>query len=188
MDGNGESAWANTHQFQPADQDFNSLLNLDLDLDFPNHQGQDSNQNTYDDLANSFDTQHFFSPQVLPDQHHAGHQGRQGHYQLQQQQQSNGGMTQPTDMFGNSMQQYDNHMGNYNMHAGIPPTPNSAEMHANAAQYLQQKRVQIAEQGFYPHKDDGVCQSPSSSSRLVVILTCPSLSRRLCRPPSPRTT
>ncbi|KAF2275855.1 uncharacterized protein EI97DRAFT_467585 [Westerdykella ornata] len=159
MDGFGDSAWTNAHQFQPTDQqDFNSLLDLDLDLDnFSNPQGPDNAQNTYDDLANSFDTQHFFSPQVLPDQHHGAHSGQQDHYQLQQQHphQANGAMTQPTDMFGNTMQQYDNPMATYAMHPAIPPTPNSAEMHPNAAQYLQQKRVQIAEQGFYPHNDDG---------------------------------
>lgn len=153
-----------------AEQDFGNLIDFDIDLDFgvyganePN--AQDNNQQLTE-LADSLDMQHF-SPSISNEHHDA----------------TNGASTQQQNVIiGNAMSQPGNGFYDFNMpafsqptqsripfstaqdptfhsHAGVPPTPNSAEMHGDAARYLQQIDPQTRaffEQRYQLRKEDVV--------------------------------
>ena len=176
-------AWSGAEQFDPlgpaADHDFGNLLDFEnIDLDFPisydqGVSGHEANQQLTE-LADSLDVQHLqnhFSPQIPQDQHQ--HQHHNGGAAAQQQQHSNmvgNGMSQGGTFFDFGMPQYSGPSASgftqaqeqiYRPHAGVPPTPNSVEMHGDPARYLQQLDPQQAmfDQRFHMRKEDAVRSS-----------------------------
>jgi hypothetical protein len=155
MDETGAPPWAGTDQFQAHDQELSMLDYLDFGTDFQHH---DPHQQATADLAHSLDAQHLenaFSPEVLQGQHHGGVPAQQQSHPM-----STPSMQQPANAFFDfNMSQFNQgHM--YRPHAGVPPTPNSTEMHPDPTRYLQQMQAQEAtfDQNFYMRKEDAVGQ------------------------------
>ncbi|KAF2659287.1 hypothetical protein K491DRAFT_712807 [Lophiostoma macrostomum CBS 122681] len=170
MNNTSGAAWSGTEQFDPlgaADQDFGHLLDFGhIDLDFPldYNQTADSHDASQQltELADSLDVQHLqnhFSPQISQDQARDGGAGAQQHGNM-----AGNGMA-PENFFDFSMPPYSqasapsftqaqDHM--YRPHGGVPPTPNSIEMHGDPARYLQQMDPQQAmfDQRFHMRKED----------------------------------
>lgn len=173
MNESSASAWSAAEQFDPlggaaADQDFGNLLDFDnINLDFqidPYHNvtEHDANQQLTE-LADSLDVQHLqnhFSPQVHPN-HSDGGVGTPH-------QMGGSGIPHGNNFFDFSMPPYSqanapaftqaqDHM--YRPHAGVPPTPNSVEMHGDPSRYLKQMDPQQAmfEQRFHMRREDAVC-------------------------------
>jgi hypothetical protein len=161
MDDSGAPPWPGADQFDPVDQDFGMMdfhnLDLDFSLDFHTDAAQhDANQQLTAELAHSLDAQHLenaFSPQGLQGQHHGAAEVQQQPHAM-----SGPGLQQPAStLFDFAMPQFNQaHM--YRPHAGVPPTPNSTEMHADPSHYLQQMQAQEArfEQSFHMRKEDAV--------------------------------
>ncbi|KAH8726865.1 hypothetical protein GQ44DRAFT_141181 [Phaeosphaeriaceae sp. PMI808] len=154
---NGQ-AWTNAEQFDPmdatADQSFGDLINFDhLDLDlsefaYNNGGYSEAGSVTLSDLPASI---HEF-PQQQQQQHH--HNVAPG-------------MSQPSNGFS-----FDYSMGPYSQagtpvfphaqeqvyraHHGVPPTPNSVEMHGDPHRYIQHMESQQAlfDQRYHMRKDD----------------------------------
>lgn len=192
---NGQ-AWSTAEQFDPmdattAEHDFGNLIDFDhLDLDFnigTYSQGPQSDSQQLADLADSLDVhqlQNNFSPQV--GQHH--NDGAQGGQQQHQQQSSMGGhaMSQSANGFGfdysmipysqagtSSFSQSQDSL--FRPHQGVPPTPNSVEMHGDPHRYMQQMDTQhaIFDQRYHMRKDDAVCLvpvTPVNPANLVVVI------------------
>ncbi|KAF2820081.1 hypothetical protein CC86DRAFT_305501 [Ophiobolus disseminans] len=136
-----------------TEQQFGDLINFDhIDLDlsefsYSNGEYSHSGPTPLADLSTAL---HDFTPQI-PQHHHNGAHG----------------MSQPTNGFS-----FDYSMGPYSQagtpvfpqaqehiyrpHQGVPPTPNSVEMHGDPHRYLQQMDPQQAlfEQRYHLHKDD----------------------------------
>jgi hypothetical protein len=199
MDDGSNPAWSSAEQFGHVDPDFGNLLDFDnLDLDFPvdfHNSGlneHDSAQQLTTELAQSLDAQHLhnpFSPHILSNNHHNDGAGAQQHQQHQQHQQgvTGSGMSQPghsNTFFEFSMSQFSaNQM--YRPRPGVPPTPNSTEMHADPAQYLQQMQAQglMFDHDFHMRKED-VRLRRTFYRTLPQTNTMCSHSRRWCPPPS----
>lgn len=171
---NGQ-AWTTAEQFEPMDatteHDFGNLIDFDhLDLDFNigdySHSGPPPHGQQLADLADAIDVHQLnhYAPQNP--QHRDGAPGGQ-----QPQNNMGGhGMPQPTNGFA-----FDYGMGPYSQvgtpafsqaqeqvfrpHQGIPPTPNSLEMHGDRHQYMHQMDSQHAlfDPRFHLRKDDAVC-------------------------------
>jgi hypothetical protein len=167
MDETGAPPWPGADQFEAVDQDFGMLdfnnLDLDFALDFQHHDAaqHDANQQLTAELAHSLDAQHLenaFSPQVLPGQHHGEAGAQQQSHPM-----SGTGLQQPANAFFDFAMPQFNQAHMYRPHAGVPPTPNSTEMHADPTRYLQQMQVQEArfEQDSHIRKDDAVCHQNS---------------------------
>ncbi|KAF2741509.1 hypothetical protein EJ04DRAFT_422596 [Polyplosphaeria fusca] len=155
MDDAGAAAWSGAEQFD-------SLIDFDLDLDF----SIDGQQLT--DLADSLDVQHLqnnFTPPVSQEHRDASASAAQ---HAQQQMGANAiPRNGPTPGF------YDFNMPPYSQanppafsaaqdhmfraHAGVPATPNSVEMHGDPVRYLQQMDAQhlMFDQRYGGRKDDG---------------------------------
>ncbi|KAF2476381.1 uncharacterized protein BDR25DRAFT_277464 [Lindgomyces ingoldianus] len=172
------SSWSGAEPYDPmsasADHDFGSLIDFDtLDLDFPidytNGASDHDTSQQLADLADSLDVQHLqnhFSPAVSQDHRDGG--AAMSSQQQQQQQSAMGGNEMPqseNSFFDFNMPQYT--QGNvppfsaapdqiFRPHSGVPPTPNSVEIHANAARYLQQMDPQQAlfDQRYQIRKED----------------------------------
>jgi hypothetical protein len=175
------SSWSGAEQYDPmasvAEQDFGNLIDFDIDLDFgvygANGQNAQDNNQQLTELADSLDMQHF-SPSISNEHRDA----------------TNGAPTQQQNVIiGSAMSQPGNGFYDFNMpafsqptqsqipfstaqdstfhsHAGVPPTPNSVEMHGDAARYLQQIDPQTRaffEQRYQLRKEDVV----SIPSRIV---------------------
>ncbi|KAF2192617.1 hypothetical protein K469DRAFT_731112 [Zopfia rhizophila CBS 207.26] len=180
----GTPTWSAAEQYDPAgaaaDQDFGNLidfdhLDLDFSIDFPeggNH--HDTNQQLAE-LVDSLDVQHLqnhFSPS-LPQEQHDGAGGVSQHQQ--------------NALGEDGMQQTGNNFFEFNMPAfsqanpppfsaaqdqifrppvGVPPTPNSVDMHGDAARYLHQMDPQtqaLYEQRYQLRKGDTVAFTPLAS-------------------------
>jgi hypothetical protein len=169
---NGQ-AWTNAEQFEPmdatAEQSFGDLINfdhLDLDLSEFSYSNGEYSQGGPQPLAGLPNSIHDFSPQIGQHQHHNG---------------TPSGQAPPTNMGGHSMSQppngfsFDYSMGQfsqastpvfpqaqdhmYRPHQGVPPTPNSVEMHGDPHRYMQHIDSQQAlfDQRYHMRKDDAVC-------------------------------
>lgn len=171
---NGQ-AWTSAEQFEPMDtvndHDFGNLIDFDnLDLDFNiggyAHGGPQSDGQQLADLTGPIDVhqiQNHFSPQV-PQQDRDGPQAGQ---QPQTNMGGHGAMAQSTNGFnfdysmvpfsqaGNpNFSQAQDHV--FRPHQGVPPTPNSVEMHGDPNRYLHQMDPQqnIFDQRYHMRKDE----------------------------------
>ncbi|KAF2271138.1 hypothetical protein CC78DRAFT_573514 [Lojkania enalia] len=168
MNDTGAPSWSGAEQFDPmgaaTDHDFSSLLDFDsLDLDFPvdfssnAHQSHDASRQL-SELAESLDVQHLqsqYSPAVSQELRN----GTSAAAAIPQQH------AQQSAVAGSAMSQGGNNFFEFNVipygqgsqppfsappeqiyrpHAGVPPTPNSIEMHGDPARYLQQMDPQQA--------------------------------------------
>ncbi|KAF2867102.1 hypothetical protein BDV95DRAFT_631253 [Massariosphaeria phaeospora] len=172
MNNASASAWSGPEHYDPmgaaADHDFGSLIdfdNLDLDftIDYSNGGPDQESARQIPDLTDSLDVQHLhFNPQVSQER-------RDGPARVPPQQASLGrhSMQQPAgnNYFDFSMPQYSQAGAPsfsqaqeqiYRPHAGVPPTPNSIEMHGDPGRYLQQmdRTQQMFDQRFQMRKDD----------------------------------
>lgn len=176
MNESNPSAWSGAEQYDPmasvAEQDFGSLIDLDnfdldFNIDYANGSTSQENNQQLTELADSLDVQHLQNF-TSPLQH--GHTDATSQAQSQQQ----------NAHIGGAMSQAGNNLYNFNMpaftqphqshgpfstahepafhaHAGVPPTPNSVEMHGDAARYLQQMDPQTRaffEQRFQLRKEE----------------------------------
>lgn len=155
------SLWPGAEQFDPTDHDLNNFLNFDQlnNIDFssldynPGGLNEHGTNHQLADLAHSLNGQHLqndYSPHVLPNHSNGG-----GGVQLPAHTLGGGGM--PHYEF--NMPQYgQDHM--YRPRTGVPPTPNSVEMHGDPTRYMQQMGVEEAmfDQGFLTQKADAVCR------------------------------
>jgi hypothetical protein len=169
---NGQ-AWTNAEQFEPMDatteQSFGDLINfdhLDIDLSEFSYGNGEYTQAGPPPLADLPSALHDFSPQM--GQHHhngapAAHQpptNMGGHSMPQP---PNGfsfdyGMAQFSQAGTPTFPQAQDHM--YRPHQGVPPTPNSIEMHgSDTHRYMQQMESQQAlfSQQYHMRKEDAVC-------------------------------
>jgi hypothetical protein len=129
------------------------LINFDtLDLDLFNYEGEYNNTNNNQagptDIPSSL---HDFTPQVPQYQHNGGQQPQHNmatfDYSMGQFSQAG------TPVFP----QAQDHI--FRPHQGVPPTPNSVEMHGDPHRYMQQMDPQQAlfDQRYHMRKDDAVC-------------------------------
>lgn len=165
-----DAAWTGAEPFDPmgaqADHDFGNLIDFDnLDLDFAIDYAAASNDHDSSqqltDLADSLHVQHLqttFSPAISQDHHHGVNGGAAPQSQQQQQQQAmhmsqfNAAFSDfNMPQFGQQPQQQQS----YRPHAGVPPTPNSIEMHGDPGRYVQQQQAMFDPR--YMRKDDAVC-------------------------------
>ncbi|CAG5177797.1 uncharacterized protein ALTATR162_LOCUS8383 [Alternaria atra] len=170
MNSSTAQSWSAAEHFQmdPATEDFAGAEFIDFDnldlhfsIDGYNHEGPASNGNQLADLTESLNVHHLqgqFPPQ-LPQDHHDGANGGQ-------QVQNMGGhdMSQPANnFFDYGMPQY-SQAGTpaftqvqdqiYRPHQGVPPTPNSIEMHGDPHRYLQLDHQSLFDQRYHMRKDD----------------------------------
>lgn len=171
------SSWSGEDQFDglgpAAEHDFGNLINFDdLNIDFSIDYGNSSanhheTSQQLSDLADSLDVQHLQSHFPAP----AGQDHRDS---------AGAGSQQQNAMGGNGIAPAENSFFDFDMpqfsqtttpafpaaqdqifrpHMGVPPTPNSAEMHGNAARYIQQMDPQQAlfDQRYQMRKEDAVC-------------------------------
>ena len=169
----------NAHDFTGAE--FIDFDNLDLhfNIDGYSHDAQASNGNQLADLTESLNVHHLqaqFPPQ-LPQDHrdgaNGGHQVRNLPAQPMPQ--------STTDFFDYGMSQY-SQAGTptfsqpqdqiYRPHQGVPPTPNSIEMHGDPTRYLHQldSHHVLFDQRYHMPKDDAVGSTPNCPS--TPQLTC----------------
>lgn len=182
MDSANAQSWAGMDA--AADQDFGNLIDFDHfnDLDLPDFNnlafshGGPPNSGLADALDVLHHQDHQFPPQV-PQNHGDGASG------AQQAQGNLGahGMSQPNASFFdygmNGMSQF-SQAGTpvfsqapdqvFRPHHGVPPTPNSVEMHGDPHRYLQQLDQQaLYDQRYHMHKDDAVGRPA------LALATCP---------------
>jgi hypothetical protein len=169
MDSANAQSWAGMDA--AADQDFGNLIDFDHfnDLDLPDfnniafsHGGPQNGS-----MADALDQHHLdhqFPPQV-PQNHGDGASGTQ-HAQGNM---GTHGMPQPNvnaNFFDYGMSQF-SQAGTpvfsqapdqvFRSHHGVPPTPNSVEMHGDPHRYMQQIDQQaLYDQRYHPRKDDAV--------------------------------
>ncbi|RMZ72209.1 phosphorus acquisition-controlling [Pyrenophora seminiperda CCB06] len=164
--------WSTAEQFamDQTTQDFAGTefidfdgLDLHFNIDGYNHDGPASNGNQLADLTESLNVHHLqrqFPPQLPQDRR----DGSNGGHQVQNL--APHGMSQPADSFFDyGMSQY-SQAGTptfsqpqdqiYRPHQGVPPTPNSVEMHGDPARYIQQMESYHAlfDQRYHMPKDD----------------------------------
>ncbi|KAF2838012.1 hypothetical protein M501DRAFT_936713 [Patellaria atrata CBS 101060] len=173
-------AWSQSEQFEtmaaaPPDHDFTNFLDLDIDLDFPifDQQNTEPSQESQqvNELSKSLDMQHLPSdeasrqplennidPQLHQLQPSAGVQnarssfydfGVQPQYAQQQQQQQ---QQQPVQPSFSIPQEH-----TFQFHRGVPPTPNSMEMRGDIHRYIANMDPQtraILEQRYQLRQDD----------------------------------
>jgi hypothetical protein len=155
---NGQ-AWTTAEPFGNMDAteqsfgDFVDFDNLDLDLSEFNYNGAAP-------LADIPSSLHDF-PTQLPQHHHNGANGGQ------QPQGNMGGHPANAFTFDYSLGQFSqagtpafqaqDHI--FRPHNGVPPTPNSVEMHGDPHRYMHQMDPQQAlfDQRYHMRKDDAVC-------------------------------
>ncbi|KAF2131896.1 hypothetical protein P153DRAFT_334181 [Dothidotthia symphoricarpi CBS 119687] len=161
--------WAGAEHFDQmdatAEHDFGNLIDFDhLDLDFNidySHgaSAQDNQQLT--DLTTSIDVQHLqnpFAPQISQDRHNDAADTQQTQNNLDISQVGNGFFDYGIPQYGQSntsaFTQAQEHV--YRPHHGVPPTPNSIEMHGDPHRYLRQMDPQQAlfDQRYHMRKDD----------------------------------
>ncbi|CAA9965381.1 hypothetical protein CFE70_008902 [Pyrenophora teres f. teres 0-1] len=172
MNSSTAQSWNAAEQFamdQPpqdfAGAEFIDFDNLDLhfNIDGYNHDGQGSNGNQLADLSESLNVHHLqaqFPPQ-LPQDHGDG--ANSGHHV---QNLASHAITQPTNAFFDyAMSQY-TQAGTptfsqpqdqiYRPHHGVPPTPNSIEMHGDPTRYLHHldSHHALFDQRYHMPKDD----------------------------------
>lgn len=170
---NGQ-AW-NTMESGPEQASFGGMddlinfdpLDLDLSADF-NYNGGDFSQGGDSSLHDFAQAPHF--------QHNGGQQHNMAPFDY-----SMGPFTQAgTPVFPQAQE----HM--FQPHHGVPPTPNSVEMHGDPNRYMQQQMDQqtLFDQRYQMRKDDAVCQR---MQRLGVVLTDSRASHLWFPPPLPHT-
>ncbi|XP_014561202.1 hypothetical protein COCVIDRAFT_87499 [Bipolaris victoriae FI3] len=152
-----------TSQDNFAGAEFIDFDNLDLDfnMDGYNSQGPASTGSQLADLTDSLNVHHLqnqFPPQLAPDYHNGANAAQKAHsippHGLSQQPANNFfdyGVPQHT------AQGYpQTHSQLYRPHQGVPPTPNSTEIHGDPNRYLQQVESQQAlfDQRYHMRKDD----------------------------------
>ncbi|GME43294.1 Phosphorus acquisition-controlling protein [Neofusicoccum parvum] len=161
------SQWSQQLDNMAAQQDFDSLLDFgDIDLDIPFYDSTQSHEDgdrQLSALADSLDSQHLPSSGVVQPQGQNNGSASQHQQPLQD---------SASDFFDFSFQpQYShNHQSGHHQQsfstpqdhsmqprAFVPPTPNSVEMHGDAARYLNQLDPQtraILEQRYQLRKED----------------------------------
>ncbi|KAF1958674.1 hypothetical protein CC80DRAFT_514738 [Byssothecium circinans] len=155
--------WSGGGHFDPSDQqDFGfldlDLDNIDLDFDFGAASASDPSPQL-GQLSEELDLQHLYSPAQVAQEHHNGSGAQQAHSV-----DGRAGAQAGKHYFDFSMPPYTQNAPAYTqpqehmfrMHAPVPPTPNSLEMHNNQARYMQQMDAQQAvfEQRFPMRQDD----------------------------------
>jgi hypothetical protein len=164
-------AWSGAEQFEPMgapDENDFSLLdfeNIDLDFDFGNGGGNDTNQQL-GQLADELHVQHLHNPFSPVASQRNGPPGAQ-HQQQRQAMESHGhGISQTGgNYFDFSIPPYmqsspafsQPHERAYRQ-PPVPPTPNSIEMHTDQGRYMQQMDTQqaIFEQRYQMRKGETV--------------------------------
>jgi hypothetical protein len=143
--------------------DFDNL-DLDFNMDGYNSQGPASTGSQLADLTDSLNVHHLqsqFPPQLAPDYHngpngaqkaqnvnpHPLSQSTNNFFDYGMSQHSAPAYSQPQDQL-------------YRSHQGVPPTPNSTELHGDPNRYLQQVESHQAlfDQRYHMRKDDTVCR------------------------------
>ncbi|KAI4652757.1 uncharacterized protein J4E78_007584 [Alternaria triticimaculans] len=172
MNSSTAQSWSAAEHFQmdPPAEDFAGAEFIDFDnldlhfsIDGYNHEGPASNGNQLADLTESLNVHHLqgqFPPQ-LPQDHHHGPNARQHAQNL-----PGHGLSQSANTFFDyGMAQY-SQAGTpsftqaqdqiYRPHQGVPPTPNSIEMHGDPHRYLQQSdhHQSLFDQRYHMRKDD----------------------------------
>lgn len=174
-------AWTGADSFEAMDanteQAFGDLINfdhIDLDLSEFNYNNGEYSQGGSTPLADLSNALHDFAPQI-PQHHHNGAPQPQNPMGAHS-------MPQPTNGFS-----FDYAMGAYSQadssafpqaqehvyrpHQGVPPTPNSIEMHGDPHRYIQHMDPQqgLFDQRFHMRKDDAVCWpvAPVAALRLT---------------------
>jgi hypothetical protein len=133
-------------------EDLINFDTLDLDLEGFNYNGDFSNQGGNADMSNSLHVHDFSTTPQIPQYQHNGAQGGQQHnmptfdYSMGQFSQAG------TPVFP----QAQDHM--FRPHHGVPPTPNSVEMHGDPHRYMQHMESQQAlfDQRYHMRKEDAV--------------------------------
>jgi hypothetical protein len=170
------SPWTQAEQYDPmAAQDFNALIDFgDLDIDSINFgdtvfepaagsrhdsNSQDPNQQLSNELADSLNAQHL--QQFTPPVSHRNDNATPGRHDT----------SQAHDFYDFNMAAFTpatqaHHVSFsapqepvFHAHMGVPPTPNSIEMHGDAARYLQQMDPQtraFIEQRYQLRKEEVV--------------------------------
>jgi hypothetical protein len=175
MDSSSAQSWSAAEHFamDPTTEDFTGAEFIDFDnldlhfsIDGYGQEGPGSNGNQLADLTESLNVHHLqgqFTPQ-LPQDHRDGANGGQQMQNLGPQgtsQPPNGDFFNyglqysqaPTPTFTQAQDQI------YRPHQGVPPTPNSIEMHGDPNRYLQQldPHQQLFHPRYHTRKDDAVC-------------------------------
>jgi hypothetical protein len=176
MNSSTAQSWSAAEHFamDPTTEDFTGAEFIDFDnldlhfsIDGYSHDGPATNGSQLADLTESLNVHHLqgqFTPQ-LPQDHRDGANGGG-----QVQNMGVHGMSQPPNdgFFNYGMPQY-SQAGTpaftqaqdqiYRPHQGVPPTPNSIEMHGDPHRYLQQldPHQQLFDQRYHMRKDDAVC-------------------------------
>ncbi|KAJ9643382.1 hypothetical protein H2199_004061 [Coniosporium tulheliwenetii] len=154
-----------------GDDDFAKFLDLnnldDIDLDFSTYSADNGSMESsreLNDLANSLDLQHLPSSGTLTPQVEFGLSGQAqqtGHPGNNMQESGNTifdfGFQEPVGQYQEHNQYGMQYALSFQPQSVVPPTPNSVEMHADTARYLQQMDAQtraILEQRHQLRKDD----------------------------------
>ncbi len=171
MNGSNAQTWSDIAHYEmetATEQDFGNLIDFDsLDLDFAiagySPDAQDSQQLV--DLSDSLDGHHLqghFNPSISQafnnDSAGPGRGPKVNH----------GISQQPSDGFFDYTVAQNNQTGTptltqaqeqiFRQHEGVPPTPNSMELHGDPHRYMQQMSAQQSfEQRYHLQKDDAVC-------------------------------
>ncbi|KAH6852673.1 hypothetical protein B0T12DRAFT_485138 [Alternaria alternata] len=172
MNSSTAQSWSAAEHFQmdPATEDFAGAefidfdnLDLHFNIDGYSHEGPASNGNQLADLTESLNVHHLQGqyPPQLPQDHRDGANGGQ-----QVQNLGGHGMSQPTNNFFDYGMPAYSQAGTpaftqaqdqiYRPHQGVPPTPNSIEMHGDPHRYLTQldAHQSLFDQRYHMRKDD----------------------------------
>lgn len=181
MDTANAQSWAASaehfdHMEATTEHDFGNLIDFDhLDLDFSVDYGhgapaQQQGGQHLADLTTAMDVQHLqnhqnrFPPQISPDHHNGSADAQQLQDPMGMSHVGNGFFDYGMAQFGQPnmpafTQVQEQHV--YRPHHGVPPTPNSIEMHGDPHRYLQQRDSQqtLFDQRYHMRKDDTVCRT-----------------------------
>jgi hypothetical protein len=159
---NGQ-AWTTAEPFGTMDAteqnfgDFVDFDNLDLDLSEFNYNGAAPPA----DIPSAL---HDFPTHVPQHQHHGAQNGQQPQGSMGQDSQNSFTFDYSLGQFSQAgtpafPQAQDHNI--FHPHNGVPPTPNSIEMHGDPHRYMQQMDTQQAlfDQRYHMRKDDAVCWS-----------------------------
>ncbi|ORY17418.1 hypothetical protein BCR34DRAFT_37427 [Clohesyomyces aquaticus] len=164
------ASWSGAEQYDglgpAAEHEFGNLIDFDnLDIDFSIDYSNPGQANHHDssqqlsDLADSLDVQHLqnhFPASVSQDPRDNGGPGSQQQNAMGQADNGFFDFDMPTFSQANTPAFSAAQDQVFRPHMGVPPTPNSVEMHGNSARYLQQMDPQqtLFEQRYQMRKED----------------------------------
>jgi hypothetical protein len=188
MNSSTAQSWSAAEHFamDPTTDDFTGAefidfdnLDLHFNIDGYSNQGPAPNGQQLADLTESLNVHHLqgqFTPQLPQDHRGDASAGQQAHnmgVHNMSQPANNGffdyGMPQYSQAGTPSFTQPPDQI--YRPHQGVPPTPNSIEMHGDPNRYLHQldQHQGLFDQRYHLRKEDAVCclWSPPFSARLT---------------------